>query len=67
LVVNEAQTSLGLMGTMFAFKIILPAILVLSRTLGAMKPLIAVLADHKISTVSEQRNYLPGITHGNDH
>jgi hypothetical protein len=52
---------------MFAFKIILPAILVLSRTLGAMKPLIAVLADHKISTVSEQRNYLPGITHGNDH
>lgn len=68
LIVDEAQTSLGRCGSMFAFERedIVPDILVLSKNLGAGFPLSAVMTSNKIAARCEERGFLFCTTHVND-
>jgi 2,2-dialkylglycine decarboxylase (pyruvate) len=68
LVVDEAQTSLGRTGPMFAFQRdhVTPDILTLSKSLGAGLPLSAVLTTEEHEDRAHESGYLFYTTHVND-
>jgi 2,2-dialkylglycine decarboxylase (pyruvate) len=68
LIVDEAQTSLGRTGEMFAFErdAIVPDVLLLSKTLGAGMAMSSVQTSDAIADAAEQRGFMFVTTHVND-
>jgi 2,2-dialkylglycine decarboxylase (pyruvate) len=68
LIVDEAQTSLGRTGDMFAFERdnIVPDVLLLSKTLGAGMALSSVQTSDEIADMAESRGFMFVTTHVND-
>ncbi len=68
LIVDEAQTSLGRTGEMFAFERdeIVPDILLLSKTLGAGMAMSSVQTTDAIAEAAEARGFMFVTTHVND-
>jgi 2,2-dialkylglycine decarboxylase (pyruvate) len=68
LIVDEAQTSLGRTGEMFAFERdnIVPDVLLLSKTLGAGMAMSSVQTSDAIADVADRRGFMFVTTHVND-
>jgi 2,2-dialkylglycine decarboxylase (pyruvate) len=68
LIVDEAQTSLGRTGEMFAFERdnVVPDILLLSKTLGAGMAMASVSTSDAIADVADARGFMFVTTHVND-
>ncbi|HEV2362962.1 MAG TPA: aspartate aminotransferase family protein [Caulobacteraceae bacterium] len=68
LIVDEAQTSLGRTGTMFAFERddVTPDILLLSKTLGAGMAMASVSTTDEIAEAANRRGFMFVTTHVND-
>jgi 2,2-dialkylglycine decarboxylase (pyruvate) len=68
LILDEAQTSLGRTGEMFAFErdTIVPDILLLSKTLGAGMALSSVQTSDEIAEAAAERGFMFVTTHTND-
>jgi len=68
LIVDEAQTSLGRTGEMFAFERdkITPDILLLSKTLGAGMAMASVSTSDAIAQIADARGFMFVTTHVND-
>lgn len=68
LILDEAQTSLGRTGEMFAFERdnVVPDVLLLSKTLGAGMALSSVQTSDAIADIAESRGFMFVTTHVND-
>ncbi len=68
LIVDEAQTSLGRTGEMFAFERdkVVPDILLLSKTLGAGMAMSSVSTSDDIADIAYSRGFMFATTHVND-
>ena len=68
LIVDEAQTALGRVGTLFAFEQhdVVPDILTLSKTLGAGLPLSAVITSEAIEADTAAKGFLHFTSHVSD-
>jgi 2,2-dialkylglycine decarboxylase (pyruvate) len=68
LIVDEAQTSLGRTGEMFAFERdnVVPDVLLLSKTLGAGMAMSSVQTSDEIAELAEERGFMFVTTHVND-
>lgn len=68
LIVDEAQTSLGRTGAMFAFERddVVPDILLLSKTLGAGMAMASVSTTDEIAEIADRRGFMFVTTHVND-
>lgn len=68
LIVDEAQTSLGRTGEMFAFERdkVVPDVLLLSKTLGAGMALSSVQTSDAIAALADERGFMFVTTHVND-
>lgn len=68
LIVDEAQTSLGRTGAMFAFERddVVPDILLLSKTLGAGMAMASVSTTEEIAEIADKRGFMFVTTHVND-
>tara|TARA_R110000850_G_scaffold257590_1_gene383863 strand:+ start:1734 stop:3041 length:1308 start_codon:yes stop_codon:yes gene_type:complete len=68
LILDEAQTSLGRTGEMFAFERdnVVPDVLLLSKTLGAGMAMSSVQTSDALAEEAERRGFFFVTTHGND-
>src|SRR3990167_2559921 len=68
LILDEAQTSLGRTGEMFAFERdkVVPDVLLLSKTLGAGMAMSSVQTSDEIAELAEKRGFMFVTTHVND-
>jgi len=68
LIVDEAQTSLGRTGEMFAFERdnVVPDVLLLSKTLGAGMAMSSLQTSDAIAELADQRGFMFVTTHVND-
>jgi len=68
LIVDEAQTSLGRTGEMFAFERdnVVPDVLLLSKTLGAGMAMSSLQTTDEIADVADRRGFMFVTTHVND-
>ena len=68
LILDEAQTAFGRCGDMFAFEHegVVPDILTLSKTIGTVIPLSAVITSDKIASNCNKKGFLFCTTHVND-
>lgn len=68
LILDEAQTAFGRCGDMFAFEYegVVPDILTLSKTIGTVIPLSAVITSNEIASRCHEKGFLFCTTHVND-